>query len=224
MADNARVSRKEIRHELKAPDRYITLTGQAITWSRNHQQLAIGIGVAAAVLIAALGIGSAYRAAQRRDANADLARAMAKLQADDFAAAATELTAVSDRWSGSSVAAVARLMAADSALRAGEADQAIALLGQVPVAALPTYLRQQLLVVSGAALERKQQWAEAAGKYKEAAALSGPYTGNAVVGEARALEQSGDADRARDLYRQAYEQFPDLPGRELLATKFPAGA
>jgi tetratricopeptide (TPR) repeat protein len=221
VADKARLSRKEAKQELKQPDEFITLTGQAVTWSRGHQQLVIGIGVAAAVLIAALGIGTAYRAAQRRDANADLTRALAKVEVSDYAGAVTELTAVSERWSGTEIGPLAKLMAADSALRAGETDQAISLLGQLQPGTLPSFLQQQVLVVWGNALERKQQWAEAAAKYKDAAAISGPYTGPAVVGEARSLEQAGDADKARDLYRQAYEQFPDLPGRELLATKFP---
>ena len=66
---------------------------------------------------------------------------------------------------------------------------------------------------------RGQQWADAADKYRDAAAIAGPYTGEAIVGEARAREHAGDVEKARALYRQAYEQFPDLPGRELLATK-----
>ena len=224
MAEKARLSHKESLREAKQSDSFIAVSGQAVAWSRAHQQLVIGIGVAAAVLIAALGIGTAYRAAQRRDANADLTRAMAKLDGSDFAAASGEFTTVAERWPNSTIGSVASLMAADSALQAGEIDRAITALGQVNTGQLPPYLQQQRLVVWGAALEAKQQWADAAAKYKEAAAISGPYTGAAVVGEARAEEQAGNVDKARELYRQAYEQFPDLPGREQLATKFPAGA
>lgn len=224
MAEKARLSHKESVKEAKQADKFIAVSGQAVAWSRGHQQLIIGLGVAAAVLIAGLGIGTAYRAAQRRDANADLTRAIAKLDGGDFAAASGELTAVAERWPNSTIGSVASLMAADSALRAGDVDKAIAALGQVQPGELPPYLQQQRLVVWGAALEAKQQWADAGAKYKEAAAISGPYTGAAVVGEARAEEQAGNVDKARELYRQAYEQFPDLPGREQLAVKFPAGA
>lgn len=224
MSDKARPTRKEVRQEVKQPDAFVSRSGQVIAWGREHQQLVVGLGVAFAVLVAALGIGTAYRAAQRRDANADLAQAMAKLDAADYAAAVGEFTTVAERWSGTDIGPLATLMAADAALRAGETDRALELLGKVQRGALPPYLQQQALVAWGAALERKQQWPDAAARYKEAAAISGPYTGAALIGEARALEQTGDADRARELYRQAYEQFPDMPGRELLATKFPAGA
>jgi len=220
VTDKARMSRKD----LKQPDEFLTLSRQAVTWGRGHQQLVIGAAIGVAALVAVLGIATAYRAAQRRDANADLARALAKLSSSDFAGATTDLTAVSERWSGSSVASIASLLAADSALREGQADTALTILAglQPASSSLPAYLQQQLLVVWGTALEAKQQWADAAGKYKEASAIAGPYTGDAVVGEARVREQAGEADKARELYRQAYEQFPDLPGRELLITKFPS--
>ena len=218
MTDKARMSRKD----LKQPDEFLTLSRQAVTWGRGHQQIVIGAIIGVAALVAVLGIATAYSAAQRRDANADLARALAKLSSSDFAGATTELTAVSERWSGSKVAPIASLLAADSALREGEADKAITILTalQPATSSMPSYLQQQALVIWGTALETKQQWSDAAGKYKDASAIAGPYTGAAVVGEARTREQAGEADKARELYRQAYEQFPDLPGREFLATKF----
>ncbi|HSP96665.1 MAG TPA: hypothetical protein VL049_05410 [Candidatus Dormibacteraeota bacterium] len=217
MAEKARLSHKQA----KQPDEFITLTNQAFAWGRSHQQAVIWGAVGAAVLVAALGITTAYRGAQRRDANADLARALNKASSNDFAGASTDLTTVSERWAGTKVAPLAALMAANTALRAGEPDKALAAVGglQSSSASLPPYLQQQVLLAWGAALEAKQQWADAAEKYKDAAAIAGPYTGDAIVGEARARERAGDAEGARALYRQAYEQFPDLPGRELLATK-----
>lgn len=215
MAEKARLTHKQA----KQPDEFITLSNQVLAWGRSHQQTVIWAGIAAAVLVAALGITTAYRSAQRRDANADLARALAKVSSGDFVGATADLTAVAERWEGTAVGPLAGVMAANTALRAGDPDKAIATLGGLETASLPTFLQQQVLLAWGAALEAKQQWADAAAKYKDAAAIAGPYTGDAVVGEARAEEQAGDADKARALYRQAYEQFPDLPGRELLASK-----
>jgi predicted negative regulator of RcsB-dependent stress response len=215
VAEKARLSHKEA----KQPDEFINLTNQAFAWGRTHQQAVIWGGIAAAVLVAALGIHTAYRSAQRRDANADLTRALNKVQGNDYAGASADFATISERWSGTGVASIASLMAANAALRAGETDQALTTLGNLPAASLPPYLQQQVLLAWGAALETKQQWADAAEKYKEAAAISGPYTGLAIVGEARSRESAGDAEKARALYRQAYEQFPDLPGREVLATK-----
>ena len=216
VAENARLTRKE----MKQPDQFHELSGQAVRWGREHQQLVIGVAIAAAVLVAAIGIVGAYRSAQLRDANADLARAMATLEGNDYAGATAALTEVSTRWDGTAVAPLATLLAANSALRAGETDRALAALAEVQPSAVPVYLQQQRLLIWGSALEAKQQWAEAAQKYAEAAALSGPYTGDAVVGEARALEQGGDPAKAKELYRRAYDQFPGLPSREFLASKF----
>lgn len=218
MTDKSRMSRKD----LKQPDEFLTLSRQAVAWGREHQQVVIAAVVGLAVLVAVLGLATAYRAAQRRDANADLAQALAKLSSSDFDGATTAFASVSDRWAGTTLAPVARLLAADSALRAGDVDGTLAVVETLqPVSSsLPPYLQQQLLVVWATALEAKQQWKDAAGKYKEASAIAGPYTGAAVVGEARSREQAGEADRSRELYRQAYEQFPELPGRELLAVKF----
>lgn len=215
VAEKSRLTRKEI----KQPDALVVMSGEAVGWARSHQQQVIWGAVAAVVLIAIVGIATAYRSAQRRDANVDLARAMNLLEQDP-AAATPQLREVAARWSGSSVAAVAELLAAQGALRTGDADGALASIAAVEVGELPPYLQQQRLVAWGAALASKGQWAEAAEKFQEAAAMSGPYAGEALVSEARAREQAGEPDKARELFRQAYEQYPHLPDRELLATKF----
>jgi hypothetical protein len=49
----------------------------------------------------------------------------------------------------------------------------------------------------------------------------GPYTGDAVVGEARATEQSGDAEKARTCIARPTSSSGS-PGRELIATKISA--
>jgi len=119
------------------------------------------------------------------------------------------------------VAPVAALLGANAAIRGGDPDKAIDALTrlQATAATLPIYMQQELLLAWATALESKQQWLDAAAKYKDAAAVSGPYTGAAVLGEARAREKGGEVDRARELYRQAYEQFPDLPDRDVIAAK-----
>ncbi len=217
MADKGRLSRKDIKH----PDEFITQSAHALGWAQHNQKGVAIAGIVAVLLLLGLGIATAYRGAQQRDANADLGRAMAKLQTNDFVAAATELANVSARWSGSQVGSVAAIMAISTAVRAGEPDKALAALTafQSQADSLPPYLRQQAYVAWGAALEAKQQWADAAGRYKEAAAISGPYSGEALLGEARARDQGGETDKARELYRQAFEQYPDLPSRDLLSAK-----
>ena len=115
MAEKVRLRRKDI----KRPDEFHTLTSQAVAWAKEHQQLATWGGVAAIAIIVAIGIAAAYRGARERDANADLARAMQTLGANDYAAAASALLEVSGRWDGTGVAPVAGLLGANAALRGG---------------------------------------------------------------------------------------------------------
>ncbi len=208
------------RKDIKEPDEFLTLSRRAAAWAGGHQRWVVRGGLLAAAVLVLIGVTAAYWRAQQRDANADLTRAMAKLGADDPAGAQLALNEVANRWSGTTVGALAALLAADSAVRAAQADEALALTGRIPLDQLPPYLRQQALMTAGAALESKQRWDEAAARYQEAAGLSGPYTGRAIVSEARSRELAGQADKARELYRQAYEQFPDLPDRDLLPPKF----
>jgi tetratricopeptide (TPR) repeat protein len=217
VANKARLRRKDI----KRPDEFITLTSHALGWVRQHRQLATWGGVGLLVCLVAVGVATAYRGARERDANADLSRALTKLASNDYSGAASELMEVSGRWEGTGVSPVAGLLGANAALRAGDADKAITELTRLQARSseLPAYLQQQLLVAWGAALESKQQWLDAATKYKEATILTGPYTVEAMMGEARTRELGGQADIALELYREVYEQFPDLPDRDMVAAK-----
>ncbi|MGD9764673.1 MAG: hypothetical protein AB7V27_13245 [Candidatus Binatia bacterium] len=216
MAQRTRLSRKDI----KRPDEFLVLSRQAFSWAQGHQRWLVWAAVAVVGLLFLFGVTSAYRHAQQRDANADLSRAMAKLSDPDTSGATLELREVANRWHGTEVGAVAALLAANNALRTGQPDDVLSLAPSIPEDELPPYLRQQRLLLWAAALEAKEQWLEAAAKYQEAAAMSGPYAGPATLGEARTRELGGEADRSRELYRRAYEQFPELPSRDLLAQKF----
>jgi tetratricopeptide (TPR) repeat protein len=217
VAEKARLRRKD----LKQPDEFITLSKQALDWARAHQQVVIWGGAGLVVLLVGFGIATAYSGARERDANADFARGLTALGANDYAAASTDLIAISGRWEGTGVAPLAGLLGANAAIAAGDPDKAITELAGLQGTSmhLPAYLQLELLLAWGSALETKQQWLDAAAKYKDAAALNGPYTGAAIVGEARTRQLGGEADRARELYRQAYDQFPDLPDRDLIAIK-----
>ena len=206
------------RKDLKAPDEFHTLGRQAAQWVQANQQKAILGGGAILVVLVSIAVTLAYGAARSRDANADLARAMATLRANNDTAAATELSQVAQRWSSTRIGALAAALAANTTLRQGDTDAAIRDIQPLVDDGkdLPPYLRQQLLVAWGDALLQKGDWDAAAGKYQAASGISGPYTGNAILGEARAREKAGQAERAKELYRSAYEQFPDLPEREVI--------
>lgn len=210
------------RKDLKRPDEFVAQTSKALDWMSAHYQLVGAVAGSLLLIGAAVGVTSAFRSARARDANAELALAMASLRGSDFANAATSLTETAERWPNTRIAGFASLLAANTEIRLGQNDSAIARLSELMSQSsdeLPSYLKQQALVAWGNALEEKAEWTTAAAKYQAAAALSGPYTAQAVLDEARAREQLGEKERATELYRKLYDQFPEFPDRELVRSK-----
>lgn len=212
MARAKRLTRKEI----KAPDEFQTLSSHAIAWVQENRQAATWLAAGVAVAVLALGGYRSYAAQKRADANADFARALTKLEGGDPGASAA-LSGVASTWGDTMVGRASAALSIAADLRAGNADAAIARAAQAleSAADLPPYFRQQILLAWGAALESRQAFKEAAEKYAQAAAEPGPYGGQALLAQARATARSGNAERARELYRQFTEKFPDAPDVDL---------
>lgn len=209
------------RKDLKRPDEFVTLSSRAIVKLREHGRV-VGFVVGVAVLVLA-GVGGtiALRKARLRDANADLGRAMASLRGAKGPEAVAELAKVSERWKSTQVSRLAELLEASAELGNGNPEAAIKLLQAIEAesAELPSFLQQQALCTWGAALEAQKDWSGAASRYREAANRGGPYTAAAIVGEARALEMAGDESASRQLYRKAYDEFPEIPQRQWIGVK-----
>lgn len=212
-----RVSRKS----LKAPDEFMTLTGQGLEWLQKNRTMVTWVACGIVALIVALSLNASFRAARAREANDDLSRALSAFRNDDMATATTALKEVADRWSGSVQGQIATGIRPSAELRSGSRDTVAAdaqtALQTTPD--LPAYLHQQMRLTWAVALEEKSQWKEAAEKYAEAAAGSGPYRSLAVLGEARTRAQLGEKERARELYQKYVEEFPDVPDREMIEAK-----
>ncbi len=207
------------RKELRQPDQFITGTTSAVEWARKHgKTVAMGVGAAVAILLG-IGFFNSYQAAQKRESNADLASALASFRAGDFEAAKTQLEAVSTQWSDLSIGPLAAVLAGSSALRSGDADEALEALGGVPTADLPPYLKQQRDFVLGAASEAKGDWAAAIEKYAAAAAADGPYTGDALVAQARSKAEAGDSGAAAIIYKKVLDEFPKRFDRDLISAQ-----
>jgi Flp pilus assembly protein TadD len=146
---------------------------------------------------------------------------MVVLQRGKLADGAAAFADVARRWPSAQAGQVAGILAANAELSKGNADSALLLVQQSldSFPDMPEYLRQELLFGWGRALEQKEDWANAAQKYAEAAALPGPFAGPCVAGEARVRVRAGETDRARQLYAQYVEKFPDLPDRNVVSDK-----
>ena len=213
-----RMDRKD-RKELRQPDEFVTATAGAVEWAqKNSSTVMLIVGGLVAVFLG-VGFYQSYEAAQLRDSNADLASALATYRGGEPQSAAVELSEVASKWPDTPVANLAAVLAAHSLLRAGDNDAAIAALSALDTEALPPYLRQQRDFAWASALASKKEWETAANKYAESAAIQGPYTGDSLVGQARALENAGMTERAKEIYQKVVSEYPDRIDKDLLATK-----
>jgi predicted negative regulator of RcsB-dependent stress response len=208
------------RKDLKQPDEFVSRGRQVVAWAQaNVQRLAWIGGSVLVVLLAGLGFFNRH-AASDRQASDDLARALVDYRAERYAEAANQLRDVASRWQSTPAGRVADLYAANADLNANNFDGASTVLeGVLNGRQWPSYLQQQAVVGLAFALERRADFPGAAARYAEAAALEGPYTPAAILGEARCREQAGDKDKARQLYERYAHEFPDAPESELIAAK-----
>lgn len=213
-----RLSRKEL---LREPVGFVTVTAQVIEWLQKNRTTVSWVAGGLVVLTIALVLNGRFRAARALEANEDLSRALDAIRSEDMATATTTLSQVAERWSGSVQGQIAAGLKPSTELRSGNRDavltDAASALQATPD--LPPYMHQQLRLAWAVALEDKDQWKEAAAKYAETAAGSGPYRALALLGEARAREQLGEKDRAGELYQKFVEEFPDAPEREIIEAK-----
>lgn len=208
------------RKDLKRPDAFVTTSQRVFAWALSHQrEFLLAGGLAAAVLVVVGGY-SAYSGAQHRQANEDLARALAPLRAEKYDEAATQLTSVADTWSSTGAGRIARLYAADAEIAAGRPERAAAELQKALAGALPAdYLHQQAALNLGLALEQKQDIKGAAEHYDRAAAMQGPYRALALLRAARMRERLEQRKRAVELYETFLREFPAAPEAEFVEAR-----
>jgi predicted negative regulator of RcsB-dependent stress response len=207
------------RKELKRPDEFLTLTNRFLDWARENQRTLAALVVALVVVVAGTAGFFAIRHARVRDANADLAHALAAYRDTKSPDAAAQLAEVARRWSNTSAGNLAKLLAAESELHHDNVDTAIAALQELLTVSWRPYLKQEVLFTYGIALEQKGQLPDAITQFAEAATLEGPYTAQALLAEARCAETQGDTAKARALYERVQKEFPDIPQKDLVEGK-----
>lgn len=216
------------RKDLRRPDEFVSRGRQLLDWgTKNARPLSWALAGVAAVVLLVMGFVS-VRQARVRQANEDLGHALADFREGHYAQAGSQLAEVASRWQSTAAGRIASLYAANADLNADNFESATVLLQDALGAhEWPSYLHQQALLDLGYALEHKGDAANAAGRYDEAAALQGPYTAEALLGAARCHEQTGEKDKARELYQRFQREFPDAAEAEVVSVKLaqlPAGS
>ncbi len=209
---------REERKQLRGPDEFVTTATSIVEWAQANLKTVIMVAAALVAVFLGVGVYNSYQNAQRREANADLAGGLDAFRGGDFTDASAALADVAKRTE-SAVAPIAAVVAADSALRAGDPDTAIATLSGLQQSALPPYLRQQAQVTWGNSLEAKGDLEGAAAKYAAAAANVGPYTAEALIAQARIRTRNGDTAGAADIYQKVLDEFPDRNDRLFLESR-----
>jgi predicted negative regulator of RcsB-dependent stress response len=211
------------RKDLRQPDEFITLSRRAITYAEeNRTTVFLVMGAIATLLLAVL----AYRTVRTsREASAAQAYGQAHALLGDrkYPEAATAFQQAADSYGSTIHARLAQLQRANALLlgdRPGEAAEAYQ---KFLDAGAPTdYLRQLALTRLGQAHEKSGRPAEADAAFAAAADLAGPFSDEALLGEARVAEQAADSAKAKALYEQFLEKYPTSDRRALVTSRLVA--
>ena len=207
------------RKELRQPDEFVTRTTGALEWAQQNRNTVLALGAGLLAIVIGVGFYNSQQEAQLRQSNNALSVAMAAFRDGNFADAAKSFAEVADQWQGSGIAPLAAVGAASAYLRSGDTDGAIDAATKIGTASLPPYVAQQRTMILANALAQKQDWSGAAAKFAEAASMDGPYTADALLGEARARAKNGEQERADEVYRQLIREYPERPDLKMLEAR-----
>jgi len=212
------------RKDLRQPDEFESLIGQAWSWVQDHLQLVVGAGAAVLVVVLVVALLGRSRVARNDAAATAFRTAQVSFQGGKFEAAAEAFAAVAIDYAGTPSARLATLYRAHALARKPDPAAAASAYGEYLTATDdPPYLRQEALVGLARAREATGDTAGALDTYEQAGALEGPYRVDALLGGARLDEASGRADRAREVYGRLLKDATDPDLRALLLAKVPPG-
>jgi len=211
------------RKDLKKPDEFETLTGQAVAWAQAHRSLVLT--VAAGALVLALGFLALGRWRDERNAAAGAAfrDAHASFEAGRFTDAARAFADVESGYPRTPFGRLAGLYRGHALARQGDPAGAATAYGEYIATSPPSdYLRQEALTGLARAKEATGDTGGALEAYTQAGGLAGPYRTDALLGAARLHEAAGEVDKAREIYTALLKDASDPELHALLTAKLPA--
>src|SRR5438093_9992892 len=164
------------RKDLRKPDEFETLTGQALAWAGEHRPIVYGVlAVGIVVLAASLVIGR-WRASRNEAAAVAFRSAQARFDEGKFQDAAQDFAYVVERYPRAPFGRLAALYRAHALARQGDQAAAATAYGEyLASAAVPDYLRQESLVGLARAKAATGDPAGALDPYTQAGPLPGAY-------------------------------------------------
>ena len=213
------------RKDLRKPDEFETLTGQAVAWADEHRPVVYGVlAVAVVVLAGSLAIGR-WRASRNDAAAIAFRSAQESFDEGKFQEAAQGFAYVVERYPGAPFGRLAVLYRAHALARQGDQAAAATAYGEyLGSAAVPDYLRQEALVGLARAKEAAGDTAGALDAYTQAGALPGAYRDDALLSAARLEQAAGHAERAQAIYAGLLKDAADPATKAFVAAKVPGAA
>lgn len=216
MARSERIRRKDLRQ----PDEFLTFSRRALAYAEEHRTTVFVASGALVVILVAVLAYRGIRARQEDHAAKAYAQAHALLDDRRYPEAATAFQEVVNGYGSTGYGVLAQLQAANALLLADRPGEATLAYQRFLDAGAPTdYLRQLALVRLGFAQEKNGKPGEAQAAYASAAEIAAPFAEEALLGQARVVEQNGDAAKAKDLYGRFLEKYPTSERRAIVTAR-----
>lgn len=221
-AHSPRLTRKDLRQ----PDEFQALTGEAVSWLQRNQSLVIAVA-SAMVALAAIVLGIAWNANRRATAaSTELSAAQVLFDEKKYGEAAGEYGRVAETYPSTPAGRLAVLYRAHALAHQPDPAAAATAYGEYLSASPPTdYLRQEALLGLGRAHEAAGDARAAMDAYRQAVDAPGPFRTQAQLALARLEAAGGNVAAAHALYAEALKApHLDADTRQLIASRLPPGA
>jgi TolA-binding protein len=211
------------RKDLRKPDEFETLTGQAVDWAQENRPVVLAVA-AVAIVAALVALGVARWRSNRNEAAATMfVNAQAAFAESNWTDAAQRFADVADEYPGAPFGRLAKLYRAHALARQGDHAGAATAYGEYLASDPPTeYLRQEALLGLGHAKEAGGDTEGALEAYTQAGALGGPYRTDALLAAGRLQAASGRLDEARAVYESLVKDASDEETKALVTQKLTA--
>jgi predicted negative regulator of RcsB-dependent stress response len=222
-----KVDRKTL---LKAPDEFLTTTGHAFAWLRDHINYVIGLCVAL-VIIAAVALGwNWYQNRQEQHAQELQAQAFQlyrnainqtdpNSRSDLLAKAVARFQEVTQEHAGTKAALLAHIYNGHASYALGEYKQALASYKAALARAPSTGIKAMALQGMGYAYMALKDWEKAIDTFEKLKAQGEAFTGAAQWNIAQCLEEQGKVADALAIYRAMEGTIQNRVHRILVQSK-----
>jgi predicted negative regulator of RcsB-dependent stress response len=209
-------AKKIRRKDLRQPDEFFTMTGEALDWAeRNRNTIVIAVVAVVAMFLVGWGVRWYVDARETRAAR-EFYAASELFKREQWDAARDGFKAIGENLPRTDYGRLAALYAGYASLRGDHAAEAAASFRAFLDGNPPTEALKQLGHLNLArALQASGDLDAARQELQAAADIDGPAKSDATFELARAVETAGDQAKALELYQKFLTDYPESSERDL---------